>query len=149
MRTARSSALDPAGPRPWTPPGHRPWTPPGLGPGLRRVVGSGLRWVGRIGPWQPLDWPGTEVGWALHRDAWGKGYAVEAAVAAVDYAFDALGWTEVVHCINPENAASQKVAKRLGATIRSQATLPAPLDYERVDVWGQTCEEWRDRAQPR
>src|SRR5215216_5738524 len=30
------------------------------------------RWIGRVGPWQPLDWPGSEVGYALHRDAWGK-----------------------------------------------------------------------------
>lgn len=100
-------------------------------------------WVGRVGPWQPLGWPGTEVGWALHPDAWGKGYAVEAAAATTEYAFETLGWTEVVHCINPENIASQKVAKRLGARILRRATLPAPLDYEHVDVWGQTREEWR------
>jgi RimJ/RimL family protein N-acetyltransferase len=24
------------------------------------------RWVGRVGPWQPFGWPGTEVGWSLH-----------------------------------------------------------------------------------
>ena len=23
------------------------------------------RWIGRIGPWQPEGWPGTEVGWSL------------------------------------------------------------------------------------
>jgi RimJ/RimL family protein N-acetyltransferase len=103
-------------------------------------------WVGRVGPWQPFGWPGTEVGWGLHRDAWGKGYAIEAAVATMDYAFDTLGWTEVVHCINPENAGSQKVATRLGSRVLRQATLPAPLDYEHVDVWGQTREEWKGRA---
>lgn len=103
------------------------------------------KWIGRIGPWQPLDWPGTEVGWGLHRDAWGKGYAVEAATAAIDYAFDALGWSEVVHAINPSNAASQNVAKRLGSRILRQATLPAPFEYEHVDVWGQTRDEWRSR----
>ena len=26
------------------------------------------RWVGRIGPWQPEGWPGTEVGWSLLRE---------------------------------------------------------------------------------
>ena len=100
-------------------------------------------WVGRVGPWQPFGWPGTEVGWGLHRDAWGKGYALEAAVASVDYAFDTLGWTEVVHCINPANARSQAVARRLGARVLRQATLPAPLEHENVDVWGQSREEWR------
>src|SRR3546814_19632868 len=32
------------------------------------------RWIGRLGPWQPEGWPGTEVGWALVRDVWGRGY---------------------------------------------------------------------------
>ncbi|HEY4303226.1 MAG TPA: GNAT family N-acetyltransferase [Gemmatimonadaceae bacterium] len=100
-------------------------------------------WIGRVGPWQPLGWPGTEVGWGLHPDAWGKGFAFEAAVASTEFAFDTLGWSEVVHCINPSNTPSQKVAKRLGARILRKATLPAPLDYEHVDVWGQTRDEWR------
>ena len=49
--------------------------------------GTGL-WLGRIGPWTPLGWPGTEVGWGLHPDAQGRGYGVEAATATLDYAFD-------------------------------------------------------------
>lgn len=49
------------------------------------------QWVGRIGPWRPEGWPGPEVGWSLHPDAAGKGYAREAAVASLDYAFDVLG----------------------------------------------------------
>ena len=40
-------------------------------------------WLGRIGPWTPLGWPGTEVGWGLHPDAQGKGYGVEAATAGL------------------------------------------------------------------
>ncbi len=35
--------------------------------------------IGRIGLWQPEGWPGLEVGWLLGRDAWGHGYATEAA----------------------------------------------------------------------
>ena len=74
------------------------------------------KWVGRAGPWQPFAWPGTEVGWGLHPDAWGKGYAFEAAVASLDYAFDVLGWSTVI---------------------------PPPLDHELVDVCGQTRDEWQ------
>ena len=59
-------------------------------------------WLGRIGPWTPLGWPGTEVGWGLHPDAQGKGYGVEAATAAIDYAFDVLGWYDVSLCIYPD-----------------------------------------------
>ena len=29
------------------------------------------RWIGRIGPWRPEGWPGTEIGWGLARDTWG------------------------------------------------------------------------------
>src|SRR3954468_24088358 len=50
------------------------------------------RWIGRLGPWTPADWPGTEVGWGLAREAQGKGYATEGAAAAMDWAFENLGW---------------------------------------------------------
>jgi len=102
-------------------------------------------WIGRIGPWVPADWPGTEVGWSLIRPAWGKGYAVEAATAAIDWTFDHLGWTDVVHCIAPENTASRKVAVRLGSVNRGPGQLPAPHEDVAVDIWGQTREEWRTR----
>lgn len=102
------------------------------------------RWVGRLGPWQPEGWPGTEVGWGIVREAWGKGYATEGAAAAIDWAFDTLGWTEVIHTIDAENVNSQKVARRLGSTRLRQAVLPAPLNLP-VDVWGQTREQWKAR----
>ena len=102
---------------------------------------SSGRWIGRVGPWQPEGWPGTEVAYSLVRDAWGKGYAYEAAAAAVDWAFKDLGWSEVIHCIVPENKKSQRVAARLGARILRKAHLPAPLNFE-TDIWGQTRDEW-------
>ena len=58
---------------------------------------SSGRWVGRLGPWKPEGWPGTEVGWAIVRDCWGRGYATEGAAAAMDLAFDRLGWTDIIH----------------------------------------------------
>src|SRR5215831_6409992 len=76
---------------------------------------SSGRWIGRVGPWKPDGWPGTEVGWGLAREAWGKGFATESATAAIDWAFEHLGWTDVIHCIDPENAPSQAVARRLGS----------------------------------
>ena len=102
-------------------------------------------WLGRIGPWQPLGWPGTEVGWGLHPDAQGKGYGVEAATAAIDYAFDVLGWTDVIHCIDPENLPSQRLAERLGSTNLGPTRLPPPFEHETVDRWGQSREQWRAR----
>ena len=62
------------------------------------------RWVGRLGPWQPEGWPGPEIGWAIVRDCWGRGYAPEGATAATNWAFDTLGWTEIIHSIAPEQS---------------------------------------------
>ena len=105
-------------------------------------------WLGRIGPWTPLGWPGTEVGWGLHPDAMGKGYAKEAAVACIDYAFDQLGWTEVIHCIAPDNTPSRTLAMALGSTNLGPTVLPPPFQDHPVDRWGQTREAWRAGRHP-
>jgi RimJ/RimL family protein N-acetyltransferase len=103
------------------------------------------RWVGRLGPWEPEGWPGTEVGWGLIREAWGRGYATEGAAAAIDWAFETLGWTEVVHTIDPANLNSQNVARRLGSTRLRQAQMPPPFTGQVLDVWGQSRAQWRAR----
>lgn len=102
------------------------------------------RWVGRLGPWQPEAWPGTEVGWGIVRDCWGKGYATEGAAAAIDWAFDTLGWTEVIHCIDEDNEPSKAVARRLGSRHLRDAITPPPLEWP-VQVWGQSREAWLAR----
>ena len=102
------------------------------------------RWVGRLGPWQPHGWLGTEVGWGLAPEALGKGYATEGAAAAIDWAFDTLGWTEVIHTIDIENHGSIALAERLGSRRLRSAVLPPPLEWP-VEVYGQTREAWRAR----
>jgi len=103
---------------------------------------SSGRWVGRLGPWHPEGWPGHEIGWGLLRDTWGKGYAPEGAAASMDWAFDNLGWNEVIHSINPENHASIAVARKLGSTLLGPGKLPPPFEDDVVDLWGQTREQW-------
>jgi RimJ/RimL family protein N-acetyltransferase len=107
------------------------------------------RWVGRVGPWQPEGWPGTEVGWGIRRDRCRLGYATEAATAAIDWALTELGWTDVIHIIEPANVASQGVARKLGARNRGPARLPAPYEATPVEVWGQTKAEWLARRASR
>lgn len=58
--------------------------------------------------------PSVELGWRLAIDQWGKGYATEAASAAVDHAFGALGLQEVVAFTVPANLRSRHVMERLG-----------------------------------
>ncbi|WP_432245121.1 GNAT family N-acetyltransferase [Arthrobacter sp. G.S.26] len=55
----------------------------------------------------------TEIGWHFHPDAWGRGYATEAAAAVLAYAFG-HGLPAVVAVTNPANAASQRVCARIG-----------------------------------
>jgi RimJ/RimL family protein N-acetyltransferase len=109
---------------------------------IERATG---KWAGRLGPWQPEGWPGTEVGWGVAREFAGKGYAHEGAVAAMDYAVDVLGWTHIIHTIAPENERSWKLAQRLGSVNEGPTRLPAPHAEVRVDAWGQTADQWRAR----
>ncbi len=72
--------------------------------------------VGLIGPWNPEGWPEPEIGWDLMNGFEGKGYATEAARAALDYAFSVLGWTTAISLVAKENDSSRRVAERLGAS---------------------------------
>jgi RimJ/RimL family protein N-acetyltransferase len=63
----------------------------------------------------------------------------------MDFAFDVLGWDDVIHSISPANTASQAVAQRLGSRNRGPGKLPPPLDAHEIDIWGQTRDEWRAR----
>lgn len=109
---------------------------------VERATGA---WVGRIGPHQPEGWPGTEIGWGVASGFAGKGYAYEAAAAAMDYAVEVLGWTHVIHTIAPDNVRSIRLAERLGSGNAGPVTLPPPLEHLRVDAWGQSAAQWRAR----
>ncbi|HUR06354.1 MAG TPA: GNAT family N-acetyltransferase [Nonomuraea sp.] len=60
--------------------------------------------------------PAVEVGWRLAKAAWGHGYEIEAARAAVRYGFDEVGLDEIVSMTAVGNTRSRKVMERLGMT---------------------------------
>lgn len=72
--------------------------------------------------------PEKELGWMIYDGFEGQGYATEAAAALRDWAFANLGVTTLVSSIDPRNAASIAVAKRLGATLDPDAPRPHPDD---------------------
>ncbi|WP_167095031.1 GNAT family N-acetyltransferase [Parvibaculum indicum] len=74
-------------------------------------------------PGHPLG-PHTEIGWRLRREAWGHGYATEAAAAALVDGFERCGLTKIFAYTAPDNVRSQAVMDRLGL-VRSVS-----LDYE-------------------
>lgn len=108
--------------------GH--WALHGFGMFVVEEKSSG-KYVGRVGPWCPPGWPGFEVGWGIAKEYRGKGYAVEAARASIDWAFATFETNEIIHCIDLTNKPSQAVAQRLGAR----------RDRE-IDLFGQPAEVW-------
>ena len=84
-----------------------------------------------------------EVGWRLREDAWGKGYAREAASASLRLAFENHGALQVVALTVRPNTASWGLMKRLGMDHRPD------LDFENdefgddiIIVYAITREEW-------
>ncbi|MGP3973626.1 GNAT family N-acetyltransferase [Streptomyces sp. 8N114] len=72
--------------------------------------------IGRCGLnyWQVFD--EVEAGWTFRRECWGRGYASEAARAVVDWGFGRLDADYFTAMIVHGNAASVRVAERLGFT---------------------------------
>lgn len=79
--------------------------------------------IGRIGLHRPEGWPGLEVGWLLGRAWWGQGLATEGGRAALEHAFHRLGADHVVSVIQPGNAASIRVAEKLGERLERREVL--------------------------
>jgi RimJ/RimL family protein N-acetyltransferase len=115
--------------------GH--WALHGFGMFVVEEKASG-KFAGRAGPFYPPVWPGFEVGWGLAAEFRGKGYAVEAARAAIDWTFSTFELDEIVHCIDSENVASQAVARRLGAVNEGETML---LSHA-VDLWVTRRSKW-------
>lgn len=85
------------------------------------------------------------LGYILHPDHWGNGYATEACRAALDYGFETLGLDRVELWIDETNAASLRVAQKLGFKVRGR--LPHKYHHRSTHhfmlVWGMLASEWR------
>jgi len=84
----------------------------------------GLRWGGNAGSPVPHE---LEIGWRLRRDAWGRGYAREAATACLDWAWTNTDAPRVAAWTVPANAASWGLMIRLGMTPRPDLDFDHPL----------------------
>lgn len=99
--------------REWIRRGHGLWA-------IERAADGAF--LGLCGLTEPV-WGGTgldgqiEIGWRLRRDAWGHGYATEAARAALRAAWKHLGLTGAIALVHPDNARSLGVGERLGMRV--------------------------------
>jgi ribosomal-protein-alanine N-acetyltransferase len=74
------------------------------------------KFIGRCGllPWEIEGHQEVEVAYTIARAYWGQGLATEAAGAILQYGFRQLHLPRLVSLIEPGNAASQKVAEKIG-----------------------------------
>jgi len=72
--------------------------------------------IGWCGLWRLTETNETEVGYALRKEFWGKGLAVEASDAFLKYGFEKLNLEKIVAVANPENKNSWRVMEKLGMT---------------------------------
>ncbi|MCE9521499.1 MAG: GNAT family N-acetyltransferase [Alphaproteobacteria bacterium] len=104
------------------------------------------RFVGRVGYLNPpYEWPGLELGWTFCRDVWGMGYATEAAHVALNWGFENLPTDEIISAIHPDNAASIRVAKRIGERHLREGTVSGKPCL----IYGMSRNEWRGSVSAR
>jgi len=91
------------------------------------VIIADSRMIGKIGCWQP-----PEIGFILHPDAWGRGYAGEALAAFVAHR-RARGATEITADVDPRNAAALALLARAGFVETGRAERTFKLGDEWCD----------------
>ena len=101
-------------------------------------------WIGRVGPWMPDGWPGTEIAWGTVRSRCNRGYATEAAAAMLAFGFDELGLNRIHAAHLSRNPASGKVMKKAGMVLEGTARQDAIKwgRYEDLVSYGILREDW-------
>jgi RimJ/RimL family protein N-acetyltransferase len=91
----------------------------------RRDRGEFIGFVGLVPVSFEADFtPAVEVGWRLDRRHWGHGFAAEAALASLDFAFGTLGLERVVSFTAVTNLRSAAVMRRIGMRLVAEFTHP-------------------------
>jgi len=111
--------------------------------------------IGFVGFSNPADWHPCageiDIGWRLHRSYWGCGYATEAALKALEFGFEVVGFKEVVSFTSKCNLPSVSVMRKIG--MRRD---PVDFEHPRIDTSNRLClhvlyrlnsVEWRKERQ--
>ena len=119
-------------------------------PGVAPFVGAvGLLVPGFAAPFTPC----VEIGWRLHPAFWGRGYASEAARAALAFGFETIGLDEIVSLTVPANTRSRAVMQRLGMSCTPADDFDHPLvppghPLRRHVLYRLSKEAWRSSITP-
>jgi ribosomal-protein-alanine N-acetyltransferase len=84
--------------------------------------------IGRCGLNKIDETSEVEVDFVLTPNSWGKGYATEAAKAALEYGFQRLKLQNIIALAKPDNTASRRVIEKIGMQFKRYA-----------EYWGITC----------
>jgi RimJ/RimL family protein N-acetyltransferase len=100
----------------WHMNGHPEYPELGLWATIHKGTG---KFIGRCGllPWEIDGKLEVEIAYLLDKSFWGQGLATEAAKGILRYGFETLKLSRLICLIDPENIASQNVAKRIGMTL--------------------------------
>ena len=84
--------------------------------------------IGGCGFWWPSGWPRPELTWWLIESARGNGYATEASIAAIDFAYQTLNWESVETHLDDDNEAARKLVLRLGGSLLTREVFPDGIE---------------------
>jgi ribosomal-protein-alanine N-acetyltransferase len=91
---------------------------------------------GKVVGWNGLEYlpelEQTEVAYLLSKRVWGRGYATEAARAAIRFGFETAGLGEIIGLVHPENAGSARVLEKCGM-----------IFSDRLALWGMELSRYR------
>ncbi|MEL6810244.1 MAG: GNAT family N-acetyltransferase [Bacteroidota bacterium] len=88
---------------------------------------AGIKYQTWEGPYTPC----VDIGWRLKQNAWGNGYATEAAKACLDAAFKTFHIKEVLSFTPDTNTASENVMKKIGMEYIGNVQHPAIVNDPR------------------
>lgn len=105
--------------------------------GLKKIDAPGASFAGEF-----------EIGWRLREDAWGQGYAREAASASLDAGFDRFGAEEIFAVTVIENTASWGLMERLNMRRRAELDFVDPRFEPPCDaiVYSITRQAWKENS---
>lgn len=108
------------------------------------ILKENREFIGRSGllPWTIEGREEVEVAYAIAREFWGRGLGTEIARGILQYGFEKLGLRRLISLIDPDNAASQKVAQKIGMRLEKKLD---GIEGDEIPTWIYAIERTKAR----